>query len=1077
MKLIIKTLHKNSGQIILKLFIFITLLIGATYIGISLQQKSTLQVQASTDTCAYQGGYCALGRDCKTSFIDDDNYCSKLHGSKYGCCIRDSGPPPNRCYSNECLPAGKSCCQGYVEETDTKNCPPENVRCVPESTPKSECELNGNTCVLDIYDCPADTIPGEGGRCDKDPQKKVCCKKGAAPNNDTCTSNGGFCTPNVCTYGTVPAGQDYCINKFGGGWECCKRSSTGPIDGDPCSLSKSDEFCKTKTIGDQCGWTRGNHCTTDGTKEPDGYICKCGKSKPPPDGTGKACSADSNPLCTGRNLGDVCTGSTVCTNPLNETGSDGKPLCKCNTGGDGGDRACKGGGTGSGPCSVHSNPKCEGINVGDVCNATSGTRCTSDGSQGPDGNVICKCCDGSAGGLACVSATIDKPEFKTGETATLSATSSQDATDFFFEVRNPINPDENGIPRVVCVTSGGDIKTQSNDCPPGTGSYPLLFKDPDTTLRRTGNRTLQASELVVHDWNIWQPNGGGLNSMQIFAYVAVNNGPWSPTSDTCKISAAYYRPAVCAGSSISGNTLSPATPLEITMQGNPPAGTNITNFYLALYNKDNPYGPDNPKPLCVQEGIGNGWPTVGCPAGSILYAIASPSAGLTSNTFTLNYDDFQYEDKNWNNKLPVNVQTNGYFLLDNTGFSAPEAACVKSFKIERNNLTPTATPSGTLSPTPTPIDNWYAPDGSLCVSQIYRRLFSDTGCTNRIGFQTDTINEDTPEFHCTTWGELVDRDGWTSLGEIPDNGMKFQLSIEDELPKGFRAETEDGSKKIELDDTVRTMPLGPNGEPTVWNVYRLCQDDPPIVPVVCTTDGSLECFKAGGQVMQNEPESFNMSDDETCAVINEDNPVTGDILHSVYKCPYTLPPTGTISGTLTVNYKNREQFAKILVYLVLNNADDENPDTADTYIATRDYNNSDIPDPQPTPPPIDFSFDKLYADRTYQLYAKAFNENGVYLINNVVYESKCKQNPNCELIPGEEKADFTITFEEELSEELTAKGLNEAYMQMIILYGEDKINALQMSEFLQKVKDAPGLKSATFDPNVYFKITPAGTTR
>src|SRR3989338_6405719 len=93
MKLIIKTLHKNSGQIILKLFIFITLLIGATYIGISLQQKSTLQVQASTDTCAYQGGYCALGRDCKTSFIDDDNYCSKLHGSKYGCCIRDSGPP------------------------------------------------------------------------------------------------------------------------------------------------------------------------------------------------------------------------------------------------------------------------------------------------------------------------------------------------------------------------------------------------------------------------------------------------------------------------------------------------------------------------------------------------------------------------------------------------------------------------------------------------------------------------------------------------------------------------------------------------------------------------------------------------------------------------------------------------------------------------------------------------------------------------------------------------------------------------------------------------------------------------
>ena len=800
----------------------------------------------------------------------------------------------------------------------------------------------------------------------------------------------------------------------------------------------------------------------------------------------------TSPFCQG-----YCSpNGEICQSPNQNTGQKDCPQYKycCEIpaspspggGGSGNTPTPGGGGGGGGPggggnvCSIDTTSNaCKGKSIGDICDAGSGTKCTYSPNMGSDGYYRCKCDLGGGGGGPPPPAdtpppqptvppgsggtcTIDKYFVKKDEAVTFTAQSATEFENLYFEVRNRENPDGAGSFKPVCVTSGGDINTPSAACPAGT--YPLIFKDPDTSLRTSGSLTVNTADVFLFDNNIWQPYGGFVNAAQVTVLISTGSNPLTPLGG-CAVNYEYYRPAVCSGSTISGNILSPSTPIELSLQGNPPVGTSISKFELAFYNNDNLFGPGNPKPICVEYGIGDAtWSSQQCPEGTTHYVKILDNPDLSNSaTFNLIIDDFQFPDLHPDfsspDKLPVNIQTNGYFLLSDTGFSRPEAACVKGFRINSTPLTsPTEIPTSTPipSPTPTPLENWYGPDGNLCISQIYRRAFSDTQCISKIGYETDTINIDPGQFHCITYGELINRDGWISLGEIPD-GLKVMLSFEDTLPDEYRAEEQGGNNKIiELDHTDRTM------NPGVWNVYRLCQDDQPIVPVACTEDGSGECFKAGGLTVETQANSFNMSDDDTCTIIGPDNPVSGDLYGSLYKCAYTWPPVGSITGTLKVDYFNADQMNKVVVYLRLPSPD-ENDDTADTYIDSKIFNmeNGEIPDNTP----IDFTFENLYVNRTFELYVKAFDENDVYLnYQGIVYESSCSALA-CQLTPGN-TVDFKITFPQDLPEELTRQGLNEAYSNMIKQWVDGNINALKMSEFLKKVKDAPGLKTATFDPNI-----------
>ncbi|KKS97567.1 MAG: hypothetical protein UV73_C0007G0010 [Candidatus Gottesmanbacteria bacterium GW2011_GWA2_43_14] len=341
---------------------------------------------------------------------------------------------------------------------------------------------------------------------------------------------------------------------------------------------------------------------------------------------------------------------------------------------------------------------------------------------------------------SCTGATIDKAVLKVNETVTFKSTSDIPVNNFYFLIRN-LDFKEPGDPtlgQVVCTNVGGDVVIPTTDCP--AGQYPLIFKDPTTTQRTTGTRTVSAAELFITDLKQNLPLGSKLKRVQIVPYMAQDSGSWSPTNSACFLETEEYRPAVCQSSSISGGILSPSQSLQITISGLPPAGTAITNYQLFFYNRDNLYGPGNPKPIIF---------------GGQHYNVIVPKSGSTSHTFTVYYDDLNRPDELWGNKLPLKVQVNGYFILDDTGFSSPQPACVVSFTIDRpaNTPTPSSTPPPGATPIALPKPAWYSPDGEICNHTNYISYFTDVSCNNlnpdQRAFSVDGIN---PQGQCSTDG-------------------------------------------------------------------------------------------------------------------------------------------------------------------------------------------------------------------------------------------------------------------------------------------------------------------------------------
>src|SRR3989344_6015059 len=130
--------------------------------------------------------------------------------------------------------------------------------------------------------------------------------------------------------------------------------------------------------------------------------------------------------------------------------------------------------------------------------------------------------------------------------------------------------------------------------------------------------------------------------------------------------AEIYRPAVCIDSSIDKKTLNPGESLNITLNGQAPAGTSISKYTAGFYNMDNLYGPGNAKPIFFE--------------GSH-YITSSESA-----TSQVTYDELDRADENNNNLLPVNISVNGYFYLNDGGFSQVDPNCIEKFNIVRADV-------------------------------------------------------------------------------------------------------------------------------------------------------------------------------------------------------------------------------------------------------------------------------------------------------------------------------------------------------------------------------------------------------
>lgn len=848
-----------------------------------------------------------------------------------------------------------------------------------------------------------------------------------SPTPNPCMSKDGQCVPSsICASGDILPDNGYCMNDRNG-YLCCKKSDATPTPKSGKWITENNSTCYTSDSSKNyyilysskgCSGTEiyqndSNKCSDDGSgtcykllgsksmivqskklNYQDVAACQNYTGTPTETGKEKAekCywardNCGSFQDCIGKCTGHTDWGEDCAIYTIRTTCEYYAPNCKWEPGAPDTTPPPGGGPPDGNPppggdvCGIYSNTKCTGRKVGEVCDGS--TVCTSDGSLGGDDHLVCKCNTGGngpppGGGFSCSSLTLDKTAFKPNETATLTSTASEEATDFFFVLYNTLT----GQP--ACVIQGGDIITDTAGCPAGT--HKLIFKDANTTSRLTGTRSLTLNDVNFKDMFIWQPNGGYLRYLTFKAFMAKSGGAWTAENPACNQSAEIYRPAVCLNSSIDKKTLNPDESLNITLNGQAPAGTSITKYTAAFYNGKNLYGPSNPKPI-VFEGSH--------------FSISSDSA-----TLNIKYDDLNKADENNNNELPTNIQINGYFHLSDGGFSEADPNCVEQFNIVRadgsitptpSDLTPTPsdltpTPSdltptpSDLTPTPsdvtpTPSEDWWAPDGKKCDGINFITLNNDPQCNVPVGYITDS----------------------TDINGGEENK--------------------------------------------------------------CVT--GTPCYKAGGVIIDpGEEAKFQSRSDipDNCDPIEPGNLPPGTIYDQLLNCSYREAPKGSIQVKVKVSWEKDDEeedkakvsedrpFKFLRIYL-----QDTSPEP-DNFLAffdkTEGFQNGGF---------FIYTFTPLFNDITYEVYVKAFDNDNQPI--DADYNQGSCDNVACSTKPNGELLEFELKFLDPLRA-ASAQELNFLFDTMVNKWINNQASPLDISRFIRRLTQVPGLQKNTCDPKV-----------
>lgn len=287
----------------------------------------------------------------------------------------------------------------------------------------------------------------------------------------------------------------------------------------------------------------------------------------------------------------------------------------------------------------------------------------------------------------CVTSTVNPSTLSSGQTVTFTGTSNTPVNNFHFVLYNMDDLYGPNNPKPFCV--GTDAPSQS--CP--NGGHQLAFHDTSTSLRTKGTATATYDQIFnVID----KSTGQKVKKVQVNTYFNFTGGPASLSNPNCvkwiTAGTSTTRPDYCVSSSVSPTSMGPGGSVTFKATSN----TAVNNFNFAVYNSNNLYGPNNPKPLCV----GSDAASQPCPNGGHQLSFRDSNTSLhTNGTAKATYDQiFNVVDKSTGQKA-TKVQVNTYFSLTGGPVSVPQPACVTFVKA----LAPTATATVTASPPPAPM--------------------------------------------------------------------------------------------------------------------------------------------------------------------------------------------------------------------------------------------------------------------------------------------------------------------------------------------------------------------------------------
>lgn len=139
--------------------------------------------------------------------------------------------------------------------------------------------------------------------------------------------------------------------------------------------------------------------------------------------------------------------------------------------------------------------------------------------------------------------------------------------------------------------------------------------------------------------------------------------------DDCTCSAPS-RPSLCGSTTISTTSVTDNASIIMTSQT---SGDTANYFTYAVYNMDNLYSANNPKPVCVPGSVT--WEH-NCPVGTMPLILSDPStATRTSGTVTFKTEDVFVNDYFWNNQKVDSVKISAYFLKTGGLISLPDTNC------------------------------------------------------------------------------------------------------------------------------------------------------------------------------------------------------------------------------------------------------------------------------------------------------------------------------------------------------------------------------------------------------------------